>query len=89
MKKKRHSIQRQLWMMLEGIEERETMATVLGCLKVQCQEDLCYALVAFIKYGIGRKFENPFMQTVFNMLTGRYSANEERNETEQIIIEDI
>lgn len=56
--------QQQLWK--ETPEQYHVrLASVLAHLKLGSQEDLCLALVAYIRFGIRRTFANQFMDMVF------------------------
>lgn len=45
-----------------------TLSEVLRHLKKRDQEDLCYALIAWIKWGIQRPFTSPLMLMLFKSL---------------------
>lgn len=78
----RYSAQQELWA-ITGTEQHEQLRTVLCCLRTSVQEDLCYALIAYLRFGIVRKFKNQLMQTLFYMLMehckecATYQQNEE------------
>ncbi|MCQ2239961.1 MAG: hypothetical protein MJZ73_12125 [Bacteroidaceae bacterium] len=59
--------QQQLWASIEP-SHQEIVRKVFRRIKKRDQEDLCCALVAFIRYRIVRKFNCPFMQTLFETL---------------------
>ena len=58
--------QQQLW---ESTPEayHGYLACMLGHLKKESQEDICIALVAYIRFGLRRPFGDPFMKLVFNL----------------------
>ena len=58
------SAQQQLWR-LTNEQYHDYMASTLRYLRLHAQEDLCLALVAYIRYGIRRTFVNQFMARVF------------------------
>lgn len=56
--------QQQLWR-LTNEQYHAYLASTLRYLKNHAQEDLCLALVAYIRFGIRRTFINQFMARVF------------------------
>lgn len=56
--------QQQLW---ELTNERQhyIFRQVFRRIKKRDQEDLCYGMIAYIRFKIRRPFESPFMQTLF------------------------
>lgn len=60
---KKKSPQQQLWPMLSQ-SQQQICRQVFRRLKKRDQEDLCYALIAYIRYGMKRPFECLFMQVL-------------------------
>lgn len=67
--------QQQLWKLTTAMQHKFLRET-LCCLRPDKQEDLCIALVAYIRFGIVREFENIFMMVLFE---GLRSAIDEEN----------
>lgn len=67
----------QLWKLL-GEEQQKIVRTVFRRLKKRDQEDLCYAMVAYIRFGITRDFPCPFMQVLYlsliDLVENKYST---------------
>lgn len=74
--------QQQLWELIDA-GMQEIIRKVFRRLKKRDQEDLCYAMVAYIRYRITRNFTCPFMQTLFlsfvDLVDGRFSKNKSNN----------
>lgn len=56
--------QQQLWALTNDRQQR-VLRQVLRRLKKRDQEDLCYGMVAFMRFGICRPYECPFMQAIY------------------------
>ncbi|MCQ2238233.1 MAG: hypothetical protein MJZ73_03260 [Bacteroidaceae bacterium] len=56
--------QQQLWELIDAYQQ-DIIRKVFRRLKKRDQEDLCYAMVAYIRFRILREFTCPFMQTLF------------------------
>lgn len=54
----------QLWALLNE-EQQSIVRTVFRRMKKRDQEDLCYAMVAYIRFRITRDFLCPFMQVIY------------------------
>lgn len=54
----------QLWELLNE-EQQRIVRTVFRRMKKRDQEDLCYAMVAYIRFHITRDFPCPFMQVIY------------------------
>lgn len=54
----------QLWGLLNE-EQQQIVRTVFRRLKKRDQEDLCYALLAYLRFRITREFKSPFMQVIY------------------------
>ena len=64
---KRISPQKQLWRLLNE-RQKQKFAKSFYILRNQCQEDICLALIAYIKYGIEPNFSNPLQAAIFDLL---------------------
>ena len=67
----------QLWELLsEG--QQQIVRTVFRRLKKRDQEDLCYAMIAYIRHHITRDFTSPFMQVIYlsfiDLVENKYST---------------
>ena len=58
------SPKQQLWRHLNGRQKRK-FAKSLSILKESCQEDICLALLVYIKYGIEPTFSNPMKTLIY------------------------
>lgn len=67
--------QQQLWELLDE-ETRELMRQYFRRLKKRDQEDICYAAIAWIRFGIERRFEDDFMESIRDSLLGYYVSNQ-------------
>lgn len=56
--------QQQLWELID-VYQQDIIRKVFRRLKKRDQEDLCYSMVAYIRFGILRDFPCPFLQTLF------------------------
>lgn len=56
--------QQQLWTLLSQ-KEQQMVRMVFRHLKKRDQQDLCYALIAYIRFGIVRHYSCPFMQCAY------------------------
>lgn len=56
--------QQQLWEISNESQHR-IFRQVMRRLKKRDQEDLCYGMIAYIRFGVRRPFECPFMQVLF------------------------
>lgn len=54
----------QLWGLLSE-EQQQIVRTVFRRLKKRDQEDICYALLAYLRFRITREFKSPFMQVIY------------------------
>lgn len=68
------SPQQQLWNETSHIEQQQLML-MLRPFKNQYQQDLCYGLVAWLRFGINRPFENPVMQMAYEKCLGIVDHN--------------
>lgn len=65
--------QQQLWKALSQ-REQNVVRPVLAVLRPNYQEDLCYALLAYINYGMCEPtFLNPFLRATFSTLITKLS----------------
>lgn len=68
----------QLWKLLSE-EQQKIVSMVFRRLKKRDQEDICYAMVAYIRFHIKRDFICPFMQFIFlsmiDLVENNYSTN--------------
>lgn len=66
--------QEQLWELI-GSYQRSIISMVFRRLKNRDQEDLCYGLIAYLRYGIHRPFADSFMQSLYfsliDLVSGR------------------
>ena len=63
---KKISPQQQVWEHLRTDEQRTILAQNLRHLKHRTQEDICYGILAFIRWGIERHFEDPCLENYNN-----------------------
>lgn len=67
----------QLWELLSE-EQQQIVRMVFRRLKKRDQEDLCYAMIAYIRYHIIRDFPSPFMQVIYlsfiDLVENKYSS---------------
>ncbi len=68
------SPQQQLWALLNEAQQ-QICRQVFRRLKKRDQEDLCYAMIAYIRFGIERPFESPFMHVIFVSFTELINKN--------------
>lgn len=62
---KRVTVREQLRMLIKN-SHYVVISDVLNQLSTEAEEDLCYGLIAALKWGIYRPFQSVFMQTVFD-----------------------
>lgn len=66
----------QLWELLNE-EQQRIVRTVFRRMKRRDQEDLCYAMVAYLRFHITRDFPCPFMQVIYlsfiDLVENKYS----------------
>lgn len=62
---KRVTVREQLRMLIKS-SHYVVISDVLNQLSTEAEEDLCYGLIAALKWGIYRPFQSIFMQTVFD-----------------------
>lgn len=67
-KMKRIKPQQQVWKHLLTDDQRAIFAQNLRHLKPRSQEDLCYGLLAYIRWGIVRPFEDPWINRIYQSL---------------------
>lgn len=65
---KRVSPQQQVWQHLRTDEQRAVIAQNLRHLKSREQEDLCYGIIAFLRWGIERPFEDQWLNRLYQSL---------------------
>lgn len=72
----------QLWDLLSE-EQQQIVRMVFRRLKRRDQEDLCYAMVAYIRFRITRDFTSPFMQVIYlsliDLVENKYSTQKTNN----------
>ncbi len=66
--------QAQLWELTDDVQH-EIFRDLFRRLKKRDQEDLCYALIAWIKFKIHRPFESLFMKVIFQSLVELVNQN--------------
>lgn len=70
--------QQQLWNLTDD-SQHEIFRDVFRRIKKRDQEDLCYAMIAYIRFKILRPFESTFMQVLFqsfiDLVEGRINKN--------------
>jgi len=64
----RKSPQQQVWEFLRSADQRAILAENLRHLKHRTQYDVCIALVAFLRWGIIRPFEDAWVNRHFQAL---------------------
>lgn len=64
----------QLWELTDDVQH-EVFRDLFRRLKKRDQEDLCYALIAWIKFKIHRPFESLFMKVIFQSLVELVNQN--------------
>lgn len=64
----------QLWEFLSE-ENRLIVSTIFSRLKKRDQEDLCYAMIAYYRYGLERSFKNQFLQAIYLFLIDLAEGN--------------
>lgn len=64
---KRVTPQQQLWS-LTNPDQQKTIRELFRRIKKRDQEDLCYGIVAYIRFGIQREYPSEFMQTMYETL---------------------
>lgn len=62
---KRITPQEQLWELLPA-KSIPIISTVFRRLKKRDQEELCYSMIAYLRYDITRDFHCPFMQILYS-----------------------
>lgn len=60
--------QQQLWKFLKTDDQRQLMSDSLRHLKVKSQEDLAIALVAYLRFGAVRHFEDSWLERYFKAM---------------------
>ena len=60
--------QQQVWAMLRTDDQKAIVAANLRHLKKVTQEDICYGLIAFLRWGIIRPFEDQWVNRLFQSL---------------------
>lgn len=74
--------QQQLWKLID-VGHQDIIRKVFRRLKKRDQEDLCYAMVAYIRFRIHRDFPCPFMQTLYlsfvELVDNRFSNSKSNN----------
>lgn len=65
---KRISPQQQVWQHLRTDEQRAILADNFRHLKHRTQQDICYGLLAYLRWGIIRPFEDRWVKKNFDAL---------------------
>lgn len=60
--------QQQVWALLQTDDQRAILAANLRHLKKLTQEDICYGIIAFLRWGIIRPFEDQWVNRHFQSL---------------------
>lgn len=60
--------QQQVWEMLRTDNQRAILAANLRHVKYHTQEDICYGLVAFLRWGIIRLYEDQWVNRLYQSL---------------------
>lgn len=60
--------QQQVWEMLRTDDQKAILAANLRHVKYRTQEDICYGLIAFLRWGIIRPFEDKWVNRLFQSL---------------------
>lgn len=60
--------QQQVWEMLRTDNQKAILAANLRHVKHRTQEDICYGLIAFLRWGIIRPFEDQWVNRLFQSL---------------------
>lgn len=62
------SPQQQVWELLQTDDQKAILAANLRHLKKQTQEDICYGIIAFLRWGIIRPFEDQWVNRHYQSL---------------------
>jgi len=65
---KQQSPQQQVWSLLRTDAQRNILAQNLRHLKHTTQEDYCYGMLAYLRWGIIRPFEDPWLKRNFDAI---------------------
>ena len=65
---KHFSPQQQVWQHLRTDEQRVILAENFRHLKHRTQEDICYGILAYIRWGIVRPFEDKWVKRHFDSI---------------------
>lgn len=65
MKRKRKTPCQQLRGMLQTVEQRFVLSQMLSVMNRRSQDDFCLGCIAYIRYGLRRKFQNRILETMF------------------------
>ena len=65
---KRVTPQQQVWKHLRTDDQRSFFAKQLRHLKPRTQEDLCYGILAYIRWGVTRPYDDRFVNTIYQSL---------------------
>ena len=60
--------QQQVWALLQTDDQRAILAANLRHLKKLTQEDICYGIIAFLRWGIIRPFEDQWVNRHYQSL---------------------
>jgi len=60
--------QQQLWKALRTDEQRAAFARHFHHIKHRTQADLCLGILAYIRWGIIRDYENPWINSYFRLI---------------------
>lgn len=66
--------QQQLWRLTNN-KQHKAFSAVLIRLKKRDQEDICYAMITYIKYGFIRPFMSEFMQSILDLFIRIFNNN--------------
>lgn len=62
------SAQQQVWQHLRTDDQRDILAKNLRHLKHRTQEDICYGILAYLRWGIIRPFEDKWLKHQFDII---------------------
>lgn len=65
---KRVTPQQQVWEILHTDDQKAILAANLRHVKKQTQEDICYGILAFVRWGIIRPFDDIWVNRLYQSL---------------------
>lgn len=60
--------QQQVWALLKTDDQKAIIAATLRHLKKRTQEDICYGIIAYLRWGINRPFTDRWLNIQFQSL---------------------